>query len=128
MAVSITHTQNKTQNFVNVANKITKRNSLVALKSDAVRQLLAYPHDFHFDLVLHDYTCGGAGLVAFLHRFKNPPMVVVTPYSYPSYSNFFVGGNQYYGYIPHNTLMIDGTSMTFWQRLQNLFVYATENL
>lgn len=100
----------------------------VALKSDAVRKLLAYPRDFHFDLVLHDYTCGGAGLVPFVHRFNGTPMVVVTPFSYPSYTSFFVGGNQYYGYIPHNSLMIASTAMTFWERLHNLFVYAAENL
>lgn len=92
-----------------------------------MQQLLAYPTDFRFDLVLHDFTCGGAGLLAFIHRFNNPPLVVVTPYSYPSYTSFFVGGNQHYAYIPHYSLMIE-SAMTFWERVHNLIVYSVENL
>lgn len=95
-----------------------------ALNSSATTQLLSYPDDFKFDLVLYDYTCGPCFL-PFLHKFRHPPIIGLTAFSNPSFSPAVFGGHQYYSYVPNNLLRVD-ENMTFWDRLMN-FALHTED-
>ena len=52
---------------------------VAALESKGYQDLLNYPTDFKFDLVVYDFT-GSSALLGLAHKFKNPPIVAVTPY------------------------------------------------
>ena len=67
----------------------------------------------------------GACLLAFMHKFKNPPLVSVTAYGNPSYLNSIIGGHQYYSYVPHYYLPYEN-DMNIWQRLYNFAVHVVE--
>lgn len=83
-----------------------------------------YPDDFHFDAIIYDFT-PGACLLGFMHKFNYPPLVSVTAYGNPSILNTFIGGHQFYSYIPHNYLHYEG-DMNFWQRMNNFVVHLIE--
>lgn len=86
--------------------------------------LLDYPDDFHFDLIVYDFT-PGACLLGFMHKFKQPPLVSITAYGNPSLVNSIIGGHQYYSYVPHYYLHYD-QDMSIWQRFLNFVVHAIE--
>lgn len=68
------------------------------LESTGLQQLLAYPDDFVFDLVLHDFIMHPC-LLGFLHKFNYPPMIAVTAFNAISMSRNLIG-SQFYPYIP----------------------------
>lgn len=92
------------------------------IKSKGIHNLLNYPNDFKFDLILYDFTLGPC-ILGFLHKFNYPPVVGVTAFNIPSYTIELVGGHNYYAYIPYFSLNYD-TEMTFFQRLFNIYIYA----
>lgn len=96
------------------------------LKTNGFRQLLSYPDDFKFDLVLYDFTMGPC-VIPFLHKFNYPPLVAVTAYSHPSYVIQLAGGNHYYSYVPHNAFTYH-SDMTLWQRIYNFAVFSEDYL
>lgn len=86
---------------------------------------MAYPDDFHFDLVIYDLLCGPC-LLGFLHKFNSStPLLSVTAHGLPSILNVLVGGHQYYSYIPHNNLDYEG-DMNIFQRMYNFVVHMVE--
>lgn len=88
--------------------------------------LLNYPEIFKFDLIIHDTTCGPC-MLPLVHKFKNPPMVGVTPFLNPPSTINVVGGHKYPAYVPHfvsNSPQI----MNFIQRLHNTYLYFVERL
>lgn len=93
-----------------------------SIESNGFKQLLNYPADFKFDLVLHEYTVGPC-LLGFMHRFHSPPMIAVSPYPNPPGTVDVVGGHNHFAYIPFSIFPQD-SDMTFVRRLQNLFIYA----
>lgn len=94
------------------------------LRSDAFKTLNQYPDDFKFDLIVYDFICGPC-LLAFMHKFNYPPMVLATAYTNPSAINHIMGGNHYYSYVPHSMLPFN-VDMTFWQRIQNFVLHLQE--
>ncbi|KAJ6636140.1 UDP-glucosyltransferase 2 [Pseudolycoriella hygida] len=92
--------------------------------TNGFKTLLNYPDDFKVDLVIHDYT-GGPCFLPFVHKFKYPPLIGVTTYTNPSFTNQIIGGHQYYGYIPIHALFYDD-NMNFWQRFRNFLLYMVE--
>lgn len=86
--------------------------------------LLDYPDDFHFDLIVYDFT-PGACLLGFMHKFKYPPLVSITAYGNPSLVNSIIGGHQYYSYVPHYYLHYDH-DMNIRQRFSNFLVHIIE--
>lgn len=88
--------------------------------------LLNYPENFKFDLIIHDSTCGPC-MLPLAQKFKNPPMIAVTPFLNPPNTVLVVGGHKYPSYVPHyvnNNPQI----MNFIQRLYNTYLYWTEQL
>lgn len=96
------------------------------LRSKGLNEILSYPDDFKFDLVLYDYTCGPC-LMGLYHKFGQPPLVGVTGFNIPPYTVDLIGGHKYPAYIPYYTLTYD-TDMTFFQRLENSFIYTVDYL
>lgn len=115
------------------------------METNGFQTLLEYPDDFRVDLVVYDFT-PGACLLAFMHKFKNPPLVSVTAYGNlyfnkksrfltkinwagilgnPSLINSIIGGHQYYSYVPHYYLHYEN-DMSIWQCLYNFVVHVIE--
>jgi glucuronosyltransferase len=91
---------------------------------NGLEKILNYPDDFKFDLVINDFTCGSY-LLPLVHKFKYPPVVAVTAYNNPSYSNLFYGGHKYASYVPQ-CLTSFPQIMSFYQRIVNHLIYWTE--
>lgn len=94
--------------------------ALATIRTNGFQQILNYPTNFKFDLLLNDYTCGPC-LLGILHRFNHQPTIVgITASSIlvPEVS----GGHNQYAYIPHFLLPYD-SDMNFYQRIQNFIVY-----
>lgn len=100
--------------------------SLASLKTKGFRQLLNYPDDFKFDLVLYDFSLGPCAL-PFLHKFNYPPLISLSPYGHPSYLTQLTGGNHYYSYVQHVSFTYH-LDMTLWQRIYNFAIYVEEYL
>lgn len=94
------------------------------LSSKGFRQLLSYPDDFKFDLIIYDYTLGPCCL-PFLHKFNYPPLVSVTAYNNPAYTVQPAGGHNFYSYVPHNAFLHE-SDMTLWQRIYNFIIYIED--
>lgn len=92
------------------------------LRSNGVRQLLAYPDAFRFDLILYDYTLGPC-LLGFQHKFKYPPVVGVTAFNIPTFTAEILGGHNYYAYVPLFALDYDPLTMTVGQRVKNIYLH-----
>lgn len=98
------------------------------METNGFAQLLAYPDDFPFDLVIYDFTAGPC-LLPFLHKFNYPPLVAVSAYNIPSFTTEVIGGHQYYAYVPHNTLPQTRCDLnSILDRALNMCIYTVENL
>lgn len=87
-----------------------------------MKEILNYPDNFKFDLVIHDYTCGPC-LLFLMKKFNNPPLVSVTAFSNPDYTYDLVGGHLHPAYVPFYGLTY-GCDMNFFQRTWNTFIYG----
>ncbi|XP_059622697.1 UDP-glucosyltransferase 2-like [Phlebotomus argentipes] len=91
------------------------------LKSKGFRQLLAYPNDFKFDLVLHDYSALGV-MLPFVKKFSDPPVIaLISTFSVEVTAPVF-GGTIHSSYVPRILNDIDDLT-TFYGRF-NSFVKA----
>lgn len=88
-----------------------------------MKQLLDYPDDFQFDLVLTDYTLGPM-LLGFVHKFKYPPLIGMSAYLNPPNTIDGMSNHIFPAYIPFLTTKYTG-DMNFFQRFENtlLFMY-----
>lgn len=91
------------------------------LASKGLEQILNYPEDFKFDVVIYDFTFG-ACLLPLVARFNNPPLVSISAFANPPHTTEFVGGQNYPAYVPHYVTDYS-TEMTFFQRVFNTFLY-----
>ncbi|XP_055702593.1 UDP-glucosyltransferase 2-like [Phlebotomus papatasi] len=95
-------------------------NTLAGIKkSTGYKQLLAYPDDFKFDLVIYDYM-GLPTILGFLHKFKNPPLIGVTAFHAVSPTINLVGSSFNPSYIPF--YFGSGLKETFFGRVENFFL------
>lgn len=88
------------------------------VKTMGAKQLLNYPIDFKFDLVIHDFTSAQC-LLGFVHHFAYPPLVSISAFSMPTFTYALAGTINFPSYVPH----IAGTysaHMTFIERAKNL--------
>lgn len=96
------------------------------LKSKGLDVILNYPNDFKFDAVIYDFTCPPC-LLPLLHKFNYPPLIAVTAFNNPPYTNQVIGGHKYPAYVPHYLLHYPQL-MTFPQRFFNTFIYAFDEV
>ncbi|XP_049547259.1 UDP-glycosyltransferase UGT5-like isoform X1 [Anopheles darlingi] len=97
-----------------------------AVTSKGFQQLLLYPHDFRFDLVIYDFTCGPC-VLGFLHKFNYPPLVSVTGFGVPQFTHQLVGGRKEPSVVPHFTQLTEHP-MPFTQRLLNSAIHTFDAL
>uniref|UniRef100_A0A7G3B596 Putative udp-glucoronosyl and udp-glucosyl transferase n=1 Tax=Lutzomyia longipalpis TaxID=7200 RepID=A0A7G3B596_LUTLO len=88
-------------------------------KSSGYRQLLDYPDDFHFDLVIYDNMAYPL-LLAFHHKFHNPPLITITAFNGISPTISLLGSSYYPSYIPF--FFGSGFKETFLGRVENFFI------
>lgn len=95
--------------------------------SKGYQQILNYPDDFKFDLVIYDYTFALC-LLGLLPKFNNPPLIGISAFSNPSFTSDILGGDRLGLTVkPYNTLSY-GTDMKIHQRLYNGFLNFFESL
>ncbi|XP_059613971.1 UDP-glycosyltransferase UGT5-like [Phlebotomus argentipes] len=91
-----------------------------SLKSTGFRQLLDYPDDFKFDLVIHDFMVSGI-LLPFAKKFNNPPIIALTAFFSVEYSASVVGGTLNTAYVPY-IINNDGDLNTLLGRTNNFLL------
>ncbi|KAK5648756.1 hypothetical protein RI129_003648 [Pyrocoelia pectoralis] len=96
------------------------------LDTQGFKTLMNYPKDFTFDLIIMDITIQQC-LYTLIERFKNPPVVAVTPFLLPPVLSHLFGNPLQAAYMPYyNTLHID--RMSFLQRITNFLLIHSEIL
>jgi hypothetical protein len=98
----------------------------VMKSTDGFKRILNYPPDFQFDLIIYDFTCGPC-LAPLIHRFNKAPLVTVSPFLNPTYTDYIIGGHKYPAYVPH-FIVNYVQKMNFIQRLHNFILYFIEKL
>ncbi|KAL5275531.1 hypothetical protein ACFFRR_001417 [Megaselia abdita] len=112
---------------INIFNKICKKIGFGIQSSEGFQELLNYPNNFVFDVVLYDYTKGGPFLLGFLSKFNYPPLIGVTPFLNPPITTDLIGNYLFPGYIPHWVTDYD-VIMTFTERVHNTLIYLYDYL
>ncbi|XP_058123178.1 UDP-glycosyltransferase UGT5-like [Anopheles coustani] len=97
-----------------------------AVTSDGLKRILQYPPHFRFDLIIYDFTCGPC-LLGLMHKFHYPPLVSVTGFGLPQFTESLVGGHKASSYVPHFTQLTDNP-MPFGQRFVNAYVHLFDSL
>ncbi|XP_077294591.1 UDP-glucosyltransferase 2-like [Arctopsyche grandis] len=97
-----------------------------ALRSNGFNTLMAYPKDFNFDLVVHDFV-GAQCLLGFVSRFSDPPLISLSATTCPVAISSASGNPQYPEYVPANHLNV-GFSMSYLNRVYNSLLYTFDNI
>ncbi|XP_058062812.1 UDP-glycosyltransferase UGT5-like [Anopheles bellator] len=108
--------ENTFSNIVNVYQYYEVSSQLL-LSEPAVRRLLEYPRTFRFDLIIHDFTMGQF-LLGFVEHFHNPPLVALSAYNIPAYTQFLADVPLHPTYVPHPASTF-GQQMSFLERVKN---------
>ncbi|KAK5648758.1 hypothetical protein RI129_003650 [Pyrocoelia pectoralis] len=96
------------------------------LATQGLQTLMNYPKDFTFDLIIIDITLQQC-LYPIIERFKNPPVVAVTPFLLPPVLSHLFGNPLQAAYMPYyNTLHTD--RMSFLERITNYLLIHSEIL
>lgn len=92
------------------------------IETQGIRELLHYPLDFKFDLIIHDFTESQV-LLGFVDHFQYPPLVSISAFSIPPYTYQVTGIPTFPSFMPH--LVSDYTpDMGFYRRGWNFVYYA----
>lgn len=76
------------------------------------------------DLVIYDFTMGPC-VLGFIHKFKQPPIVAVTPYFSPARSILTSGSLMYPAFVPGHGLLYS-VHMSFIERFHSTLVHLGE--
>ncbi|XP_058169584.1 UDP-glycosyltransferase UGT5-like [Anopheles ziemanni] len=117
--------ENTFGNIMNVYQYYTVSGRILE-EQDAIKQLLDYPKSFRFDLIIHDFTMGQF-LLGFVEHFRNPPLVSISPYNIPSYTQYLADIPLYPTYVPHPTSTFS-SQMTFIERVKNTLYWGFDML
>ncbi|XP_018570250.1 UDP-glucuronosyltransferase 2B2-like [Anoplophora glabripennis] len=89
-------------------------------ESDGFKQILNYPKDYKFDLIIVDMTVGPC-LHPLIQRFNYPPTIGTTAFLLPPDLSFSFGNYLPQSYLPHYHLSYF-QNMTFSERVMNFVV------
>ncbi|XP_017843720.2 UDP-glucuronosyltransferase 2C1 [Drosophila busckii] len=95
-------------------------------KSRGLKQLLDYPADFKFDLIINDYTLGPY-LLGFAHKFKYPPIMGMTAFHNAPITLDFISNHYFPALVPYYSTLYS-PQMSFWQRLDNTLIFAADTI
>lgn len=106
--------------------KYYEQNCEGILSSSGIEVILGYSSDFIFDGVVYDFTAGPC-LLPLLYKFNFPPLIAVSAFSNPTYTDHVIGGQKYSAFVPHylTTYLQD---MNFMQRVYNFLLYTAESM
>lgn len=91
------------------------------ITTKGLANLLNYPTDFKFDLIVFDVTLGQC-LYPLVERFGDPPVVAVTPFLLPPVLSKSFGSHLYTSYMPFYNSQFTNP-MSFKERILN-FIYV----
>ncbi|XP_030372776.1 UDP-glucuronosyltransferase 2B7-like [Scaptodrosophila lebanonensis] len=100
------------------------RTAKLIAASQGMQQLLDYPADFHFDLIINDYTLGPY-MLGFAHRFRYPPIVGISAYQNPHTTLDFMSNTYSPALTPYQWTAYS-ENMNFLQRLHNTLIFAAD--
>lgn len=102
-----------------------KTAELVA-KSKGLQQLLDYPDDFKFDVIINDYTLGPY-LLGFAHKFRYPPVIGITAFHNKPIVLDFMSNSYFPALIPYYSTLYN-PKMSFLERFDNTLVFALDTM
>lgn len=94
-------------------------------ESKGYQQLLDYPPEFKFDLIIIDIL-STPGAYIFAEKFRGSPMITASAYPVPYSANIFEGVPYSFSYIPNELITWPMDSLL--DRLKSLFVYVANDL
>lgn len=96
------------------------------LDSNGYRQILGYPDDFKFDLIIYDFTASQC-MLGLVHKFKNTPMVSVSPYLFSGKSTMLSGSLLFPAFFPTPDTAYS-QSLNFKERIEMFIMSFAEIL
>ncbi|KXJ75299.1 hypothetical protein RP20_CCG012000 [Aedes albopictus] len=93
----------------------------LTLNAKGLRQLLDYPSEFKFDVIISDYLNGPCLSAVTQHKFGRPPYIGATAFNGLSTTSMLSGAYSYSGSVPDYALDMPH-SMSYRQRFTN-FLY-----
>lgn len=94
--------------------------------SKGFKQLLDYPVDFKFDLIINDYSLG-PHLLGFVHKFGYPPVIGITAFLNVPIVLDFMSNSYFPALVPYYSTLYS-TNMSFLQRFDNTIIFAFDTL
>ncbi|XP_058833407.1 UDP-glucosyltransferase 2-like [Topomyia yanbarensis] len=110
-----------------IFNEYTMLGCKYSLKSNGLRQLLDYPDDFKFDLIINDYLQGPCMSALAQHKFGRPPLIPATGFHGLTTTASLSGAYSYSGTIPNHEFDAP-ERMSYSQRVMNFFYNHWEEL
>ncbi|XP_053686683.1 UDP-glucosyltransferase 2-like [Sabethes cyaneus] len=98
-----------------------------SLKSKGLQQILDYPKDFKFDLIINDYLQGPCMVSLAQHKFGRPPLIAATAFHGLTTTTSMSGAYSYSGMVPNHEFDAP-ERMTYFQRFMNFFYNHWEEL
>ncbi|XP_034482592.1 UDP-glucuronosyltransferase 2B15-like [Drosophila innubila] len=94
--------------------------------SKGLQQLLDYPDEFKFDVIINDCTMGPY-LMGFVHKFRYPPVIGMTALSNNPVSIDFMSNSYFPALIPYFSTLYK-PKMNFFERFDNTLIFALDTL
>ncbi|XP_060653812.1 UDP-glucosyltransferase 2-like [Drosophila nasuta] len=94
--------------------------------SKGLQQLLDYPDDFKFDVIINDYTMGPY-LLGFVHKFNYPPVIGITAFHNKPLVLDFMSNSYFPALIPYYSTLYT-PKMNFFQRFDNTLIFALDTI
>ncbi|XP_055702597.1 UDP-glycosyltransferase UGT4-like isoform X2 [Phlebotomus papatasi] len=95
-----------------------------AQKSSGYQQLLNYPENFKFDLVIYDFIATPF-LLGFMHKYGNPPLIGLTGYNAISMTSVILGSPYHPSLVAHHCRMESYNS--FLRRVENYLLHWVDH-
>lgn len=95
-----------------------------ALESKGLDEILSYPDNFKFDVIIYDFSFGPC-LLPLVTKFNDPPLIAVSAFANPPYSTDVIGGQKYPAFVPHYDVPYT-SEMTYVQRFHNTLTYFVD--
>ncbi|EAT33348.1 AAEL014371-PA [Aedes aegypti] len=99
----------------------------LTLKTAGLRQLLEYPREFKFDLIISDYLNGPCISAVAQHKFGRPPYIAATAFHGLTTTNMMSGAFSYSASVPNHEFNTP-QSMGYCQRFMNFLYNHWEEL
>lgn len=94
---------------------------MMAMESLAVKQIMNFPKDFYFDLIIYDYL-GPAAFLVLADRFPKARLIGASAYPAVEYTDKITSAPHFPAFIPN--LYMDDVKETFVSRLESFLIYA----